>query len=96
MDISSPSMVSNPGPHFDQALDQPVDRPFKFFIPNIEVPDNMEEVVGYNPRLEPGLVGLGTLTTGFAPAAGVFALLDPVFPIAPTIVDSGHLSGWES
>jgi hypothetical protein len=58
MDISSPSVVRNPGPHFDQALDQPIDGPFYLFAPEIELPDHMQEVIGQNPNLESGLVGL--------------------------------------
>jgi len=43
------------GPHFDQALDQPVHGLLNFFHPDIELPDHMQEVVGQNPHLQPGL-----------------------------------------
>jgi len=55
MHIPPPGVVGNSGPHFDQALDQPVDRPTHIFPPNIELPDHMQEVVSQNPHLQPGL-----------------------------------------
>ncbi len=39
MHILTPGMVRNHGPHLDQTLDQPVDGPFHFFAPYIELPD---------------------------------------------------------
>ena len=58
MDIPPPGMVRNSGPDFDQTLDQPVDGAFHFFTPDIELADHMQEVVGQNHHLQPGLVGL--------------------------------------
>jgi hypothetical protein len=46
MDIPSASMIGNPGPHFYQTLDQPVNGPFHFFAPDIELPDHVQEVIG--------------------------------------------------
>ena len=93
MHIPSPGMVRNSGPHFDQTLDQPVNGPPHFFAPDIELPDHMQEVVGQNPHLQPGLVGLEPLATGFVPAQGVLAFLDPVFDLGPAVIDLDHLTG---
>ena len=93
MDIPPPGMVRNSGPHFDQALDQPVHGPLHFLAPDIELPDHMQEVVGQNPHLQPGLVGLEPLATGLVPAQGVLAFLDPVFHLAPAVIDLDHLTG---
>jgi hypothetical protein len=46
MFIPPPGVVRNSGPHFDQALDQPVHGPLKFFAPYRKLPDHMQEVVG--------------------------------------------------
>jgi len=56
----------------------------------------VQEVVGQNPHLQPGLVGLEPLAAGLVPAQGVFALLDSVFYIPPAIIDFDHLGGWQS
>ena len=85
MDIPSPGMGGNPGPHFDQTLNQPVHGPLHFFAPDIELSDHVQEVVGQNPHFQPGLVGLKTLATGLVPAQSVFAFLNPVFHLAPAL-----------
>ena len=56
----------------------------------------MQEVVGQNPHLQPGLVGLEPLAAGLIPTQSVFAFLDSVFQIVPPIVDLDHLGGWQS
>jgi hypothetical protein len=81
MDIPPPGVVRNSGPHFNQAFDQPVHGTLNFFAPDIELRHHMQEVVGQNPHLQPGLVGFEALAAGLVPAQGVFALLDPVFRI---------------
>jgi hypothetical protein len=53
----------------------------------------MEEIVGQNPHLQAGLVGLEPLATGFVPAQGVLPFLDPVFDLGPTVIDFDHLTG---
>jgi hypothetical protein len=52
-----------PGPHFDQALDQPVNGPLNFFAPDIELPDYVQEVISQNPHRQPGLISLEALET---------------------------------
>jgi hypothetical protein len=69
-------MVRNPGTNFDQTLNQPIHGPLYFFAPDIELPDHMQEVVGQNPHLQPGLVRLEALATGFVPAQGIFPLFN--------------------
>ena len=59
----------------------------------LHLPDHMQKVAGQNPHLEPGLVGLEPLATGFVPTQGVLAFLDPVFYLGPPIVDLDHLAG---
>jgi hypothetical protein len=46
MPLPSPGLAGNPGPHFDKALDQPMDGPFQFFAPALELPDQVQEVEG--------------------------------------------------
>jgi hypothetical protein len=96
MDIPPPGVVRNSGTHLDQALCQPIYGPFYLFAPNIKLPDHMQEVVSHNPHLQPGLVGLEPLAAGFVPTQSVLALLDPVFHVAPAIIDFDHFTGWES
>jgi hypothetical protein len=55
MHIPPQGMVRNSGPHFDQTLNQPVDGPFHFFTPNIELADHVQEVLGQDPHLQTGL-----------------------------------------
>jgi len=93
MDIPSPGMVGNPGPHFNQSFDQPVHGPFHFFTPKIELPDHTQKVVSQNSHFQPGLVGFKALAAGLVPAKGVLTFLDPVFYIAPPVIDLDHLSG---
>lgn len=95
MHIPPPGMVRNSGPHFDQRLNQPVHGPFHFFTPDIKLADHVQEVVSQNSHLEPGLIGLEPLTSGFVPAQGVLAFLAPVFDLCPAIIDLGHLTGWQ-
>jgi hypothetical protein len=61
--------------------------------PDVELPDHVEEVVGQNPHLEPGLVGLEVLATGLVPPESVLSFLDPVFYLGPAIIDLDHLAG---
>ncbi len=93
MDIPPPGMIRNSGAHFDKALDQPVHGTFHFFTPYIELADHVQEVVGQNPHLETGLVGLEPLATGFVPTQGVLAFFDPVFHIPPAVIDLDHFTG---
>ena len=86
-------MVRNSGPDLDQTVDQPVDGPLQIFAPDIELPDHMEKVVGQNPHLQPGLIGLETLATGLVPAQDVLALFDPVFDFSPAVIDLDHFTG---
>ena len=86
-------MIRNSGPYFDQTLDQPINGPPHLLSPDVELPNHVQEVVGQNPHLQPGLVGLEPLATGLVPAQGVFALLDPVFHIPPAVIDLDHLAG---
>jgi hypothetical protein len=95
MDIPPPGVVRNPGPYLYQTLDQPVHGPFHFFAPDIELPDHVQEVVGQNSHLQPGLVGFKALAAGLVPAQGVFAFFDPVFHIPPAVLDLGHLAARE-
>jgi len=95
MYVPPPGMIRNSGPHFDQALDQPVHGPLYFFGPDMELPDHIKEVAGQNPHLQPGLVGLKTLAAGFVPAQGVFAFLDPVLHLASAVIDLDDLASWE-
>jgi hypothetical protein len=96
MDIPASGMVSHPGPHLYQTLDQPVDGPLHFFTPDIELPDHMQKIIGQNPHLQPSMVGLETLATGLVPAQGVLAFFDAVLHIAPAIVNFDHLTGRKS
>jgi len=93
MYVPPSGVIRDSGPHFDQALDQPVHVPLNFFPPDIELPNHMQEVVGQNPHLQAGLGGFKTLATGLVPTQGVLALLDPVFHIPPTVIDFDHLAG---
>jgi len=85
MHIPSPGMLRNPGSPFNQTLDQPINAPLHFLAPDIELPDHMQEIIGQNPHLQRGLVGLETLGNGLVPAESIFALLDPVSQIAPPL-----------
>jgi len=46
MHIPPSGMARNPGPHLDQALEQPVDGPSHFLSPDVELANHMQEVVG--------------------------------------------------
>jgi len=91
MNIPPPGVIRNPGPNLYETLYQPFDGPLDFLTPDVELPKHVQEVVGQNPHLQPGLVGLETMATGLVPAQGVLALLDPVLDIAPAIVDLDQL-----
>ncbi len=95
MHIPPSGMVRDSSPHFDQTLNQPVNGPLNLFAPDIELPNHMEEIIGQNPHLQPGLVGLEPLPAGLVPTQSVFAFLDSVFHIAPPVVDLDHLAGWQ-
>jgi hypothetical protein len=51
----------------------------------------MQEIVGPNPHLETGLVGLEPLATSLVTAQGFFPFLDPVFDLGSAYKDLGHL-----
>jgi hypothetical protein len=53
----------------------------------------MQEVIGQNPHLSTALVGLELLATGFVPPKSVLLFLDPVFYLAPVIIDLDHHTG---
>ncbi len=91
MNIPPPGVIRNPGPNLYETLYQPFDGPPCFLTPDVELPKHVQKIVGQNPHLQPGLVGLETMATGLVPAQGVLALLDPVLDIAPAIVDLDHL-----
>jgi hypothetical protein len=55
MHIPPPGVVRNPGPHFDQALGQPVHGTLNLLASTIELPNHMREAA---PHLQSGLVGL--------------------------------------
>ena len=93
MHIPPPGMIRNPGTNFYQALDQPVHGPLNFFAPDIELTDHMQEIVGQNPHLQPGLVGLEPLATGLVPAKRVLPFLDPVFDLCPAVIDLDYFTG---
>ena len=93
MHIPPPGMVRNSGAHFDQALDEPINGTLHLFAPDIKLPDHMQEIVGQNPHLQPGLVGLEPLATGFVPPKSVLPFLDPVFDLGPAVIDLDHLPG---
>lgn len=81
-----PSGVTrNPGPCLDQPLDQPVEGPPHFLAPDIEPPDHVQKVIGRNPHLQPGGIGLETLAAGLVPALRVLTFLDPIFTIPPAL-----------
>ena len=84
-------MIRNLGPNLYETLYQPFDGPPYSLTPDVELPKHVQEVVGQDPHLQPGLVGLETMATGLVPTQGVFALFDPVLDIAPAIVDLDHL-----
>jgi hypothetical protein len=63
LDIPSPGVIRNSGTHFDQALDRPAHGSLNFFAPDLELPDQMQKVVGHNLLLQPGQVGLEALAT---------------------------------
>jgi hypothetical protein len=44
-------MIGNPGGHFNQSLDQPLNRPLHFFTPTVELPYYVEEVLGQYAHL---------------------------------------------
>ena len=48
MHMPPSGVVRNPGSHFDQTLDQPVDGPPHFLSPDGELADLMQEVAGQN------------------------------------------------
>ena len=96
MDIPSPGVVRDSGTNFDQAFDEPVHGTLNILAPDIEPTDHMQEIVGQNPHLQPGLVGFKALAAGLVPAQGIFPLLDPVFHVAPAIVNFDHFTGWKS
>ena len=93
MHVPPPGLVRNPGPHLDQALDQPVHGPLYFFAPDIELPDHMQEVVGQNSHLQAGLISFKTLAVCLVPAEGILALLDPVFYFGPALLSLPGLTG---
>ena len=53
----------------------------------------MQEVVGQNPHLQPGLVGLETVSAGLVSAQGIFALFEPIFDLGPAVIDLEHFTG---
>jgi len=91
--IPPSGVIRDSGPHFDQALDQPINGPPHFLSPDVELPDHVEEVVSQKPNLQPGLVGLEALATGLIPPQGVLSFLEPVFYLPPAVIDLGHLAG---
>ena len=80
-------MIRNPGPYLDQALNQLIHGPLHFFPPDIELSDHVQEVVGQNLHLQPGVIGLKPLAAGLVPTQCIFAFLNPVFHISSAIID---------
>jgi hypothetical protein len=85
-------MIRDSGPSLGQTLDQPINGPPHLPSPDVKLPDHPQEVAGQNPHLEPGLVGLEPLATGFVPPQSVLPFLDAVFDLGPAIVDLGSLA----
>ncbi|MDV2502390.1 MAG: hypothetical protein RX318_00335 [bacterium] len=85
MNMPPPGVIRNPGPNLYETLYQPFDRPPYFLTPDVELPKHVQEVVGQNPHLQPGLVGLETVATGLVPVQDVLALLDPVLGFTPAV-----------
>ncbi len=76
MNIPPPGVIRNPGPNLYETLYQPFDGPLDFLTPDVELPKHVQEVVGQNPHLQPGLVGLGsTLLAPPKPASRLSAVL---------------------
>ncbi len=52
-----PGVIRNPGPNLYETLYKPFDGPPYFITPDVELPKHVQEAVGQNPHLQPGLVG---------------------------------------
>jgi hypothetical protein len=48
------------------------------------------------PHFQAGLIGLEPQAAGFVPPKGVLPFLNPVFHVAPAIVDFDHFTGRKS
>ncbi len=58
MNIPPPGVIRNPGPNLYETLYRPFDGPFDLLTPDVELPNHVQKIVGENPHLQPGLVGL--------------------------------------
>ena len=54
---------------------------------DVELPEQVQEIVGQKPHLQSDLVGLKGMATRFVQAQGIIALLDPVFYLSPAILE---------
>ena len=95
MDMPTPCMETHLGGDLDQSPYHPFQRPANWLHFQIELPDDVEKIVGNDPHEEPCLVCLELSATGLVPAKGELAFLDPVFHVATPVVDPDHLIRWK-
>ncbi|MCH7646949.1 MAG: hypothetical protein IH828_10580 [Nitrospinae bacterium] len=58
MNMPPPGVIRNPGPNLYETLYKPFDGPPYFLTSDVELPKHVQKIVGENPHLQPGLVGL--------------------------------------
>ena len=79
-------MVGDTGCNLDDPTDNPFDRALDLFALHIELTQQMEQVIGQKPLLEPGLVRLELVATGLVPTQGVLAFFDPILHVRPAVI----------
>ena len=88
-----PTVIGDTGCDLNHPTDNPFDRALDLFTLHIEFTQQVKQVIGQKPHLEPGLVRLKLVATGLVPTEGVFAFLYSILHICPAIVYLDNLFG---
>ncbi len=86
-----PTVIGYTRGDLDDSANNPFDRALDLFIHQVELTQQVQQVIGQKPHLEPSLVRLEFMTTGLVPTESVFAFLDSILYIGPTVINFDHL-----
>ena len=90
MHVPVSGVIDDPCSSFDQPHNDPFDGSARFFAPQIEPTNQMKQVVCKKAHFQPGFVSCELMTARLIPAERILALFNPVFNIAPSVVNFDH------
>jgi hypothetical protein len=86
MNIPSRTVIRESLCELDETLDEPLYRSVHLLGPDMEEPEQVQEVLGQDSHEKLGLVGGEAVETGLVPAQRVLLLFDPIINVATSVI----------